>query len=230
MRGSLPQLRVRYEDEHLVVVDKPSGLLSVSTGARGETTAHSILRAKYGQIFIVHRLDRDTSGVMVFARDEETKRLLQENWDESVVERKYTAVVEGIPEEQEGTVTSWLRDNPRSMVVSSCPYDNGGQKAVTHWKVLGTARGIREGRWQINCSLMEFELETGRKNQIRVHAAVMGHPVAGDRKYGARTNPAGRLALHAHTLKFRDPHTGKIMSFSSPVPAEFKRIFRTSGR
>ncbi len=227
MRPSEPKIKIKFEDARLVVIEKPAGLLSMSAGRSGEPTAHSILARMYGRIFIVHRLDRDTSGVMVFAKDEEMKRMLQDNWDELVEERRYVAVVEGVPPQAEGTVTSWLKDNPKSMVVSSCPYDNGGQKAVTHYCVKDTVRGIRSGRWQLSYSLVEYELETGRKNQIRVHSAVLGNPVAGDRKYGAVSNPCGRLCLHARTLCFTHPVTGRKLSFSSAVPPQFKALFRT---
>ena len=215
------KLDILYEDDCIIVADKPSGLLTMSTGKEGEITAYSILtdyvrsarggrntRDK-GRIFIVHRLDRDTSGVIVFAKDEQTKHALQDDWNETILERKYIAAVEGTLEYDEGTVASYLKDNPKSMKVSSSWTDNGGKYSVTHFKVLRSS-----GQY----SLVEFELETGRKNQIRVHASVIGNPVAGDRKYGAASNPFGRLALHAATLSFRHPHTGKILTFTSPVP------------
>lgn len=224
----LPSIKIKYEDGRLIVIEKPSGLLSMSTDrrtqGRPETTAYSILTQMKGRVFIVHRLDRDTSGVMIFAKDEETKRRLQDNWDEAVEDRRYIAVVEGIPPQQEGTVTSWLSDNPKSFKVSSCPYDNGGQKAVTHYKVIDTVRGINMGRWQMSYSLVEFNLETGRKNQIRVHAAVLGTPIAGDKKYGAVSNPAGRLCLHARNIAFIHPFTGRTISVSSAVPAAFRNL------
>ena len=182
------KLDILYEDDCIIVADKPSGLLTMSTGKEGEITAYSILtdyvrsarggrntRDK-GRIFIVHRLDRDTSGVIVFAKDEQTKHALQDDWNETILERKYIAAVEGTLEYDEGTVASYLKDNPKSMKVSSSWTDNGGKYSVTHFKVLRSS-----GQY----SLVEFELETGRKNQIRVHASVIGNPVAGDRKYGS---------------------------------------------
>ena len=162
-----------------------------------------------GRIFIVHRLDRDTSGIMVFAKDESTKRLLQENWNEAVTERKYTGVAEGRLPETDGEIVSWLKENPKSLKMSAVPYDNGGKKAVTAYHLAGFRKGL---------SLVEITLETGRKNQIRVQFAAIGHPIAGDKKYGAQTNPFGRLALHASVLEFRHPHTGKTMRFVSPAP------------
>ena len=218
-------MRLIYEDDWLIVVDKPSGLLSMSTGRQGEVTAYSMLRGyvKGGRIFIVHRLDRDTSGVLVYAKDEETKLALQENWNEAVVERKYVAVLEGDIADEEGWIESWLYESPKSMKVHSFglrqgdkperPPRDGWQFAATHCRTI--RRMNIEGQTYTN---VEFELETGRKNQIRAHAEWIGHPIAGDRKYGARTNPFGRLALHAHTLSFIHPWTGKVMKFTSPLP------------
>ncbi len=222
-------VKLLYEDDYLMVIDKPSGLLTVSTGKEGETTAYSILtdyvRSKGGRgreyrrkdrIFIVHRIDRDTSGLLIFAKDPQTKYDLQDDWNDSIIERKYVAVVEGIPQKEEGTVISWLKDNPVTKFVTSSPTDNGGKKSITHYKVLDT--------YGTSYSLVEFELETGRKNQIRVHASIMGHPIAGDRKYGARSNPIARLALHAMTISFRHPVTGEPLKFNSGIPVAFKRI------
>ena len=224
------ELEILYEDDSIIVADKPGGLLTMSTGREGEITAYSILtdyvrsgrghrdrRQRDGRrIFIVHRLDRDTSGVIVFAKDPETKYALQDDWNRIVLERKYVAVLEGVPGQSEGTVASYLRDNPKSMKVSSSRTDNGGRYSVTHYRV------IRPG----NYSLVEFELETGRKNQIRVHAADMGHPVAGDRKYGAATKPLHRLALHAMTLSFRHPRTGEILTFDTGITRPFLTLTR----
>ncbi len=208
-------LKIVYEDKWLIVADKRNGLPTISTGKENEATAYSILfsymasKIEDGRIFIVHRLDRDTSGLLVFAKDEQTKHLLQENWNRSVVERKYLGVCEGNFRHKEDTIVSWLKENPKSLKMRSSPTDNGGQKAVTHFRVMEQKNGS---------ALLEIELETGRKNQIRVQLASIGHPIAGDRKYGAASNPFGRLALHAATLSFRHPHTGKILTFTSPVP------------
>ena len=232
MRQGRNGLEILYEDGSIIVADKPGGLLTMSTGREGEITAYSILTdyvrsgrgsrdRKQGErrrIFIVHRLDRDTSGVIVFAKDPETKYALQEDWNEIVLERKYVAVLEGTPARQEGTIASYLRDNPKSMKVSSSMTDNGGKYSVTHYRVIRPAEDY---------ALVEFELETGRKNQIRVHAADIGHPVAGDRKYGARTNPIRRLALHARILSFRHPYTGETLTFDTGIPRQFLKL--TSG-
>lgn len=209
------RLRVIFEDRWLIVVDKCHGLPAISTGKENEVTAYSLLykymkeASRTGRIFIVHRLDRETSGILVFAKDEETKRLLQENWSRIVMERRYTGAAEGCFSEKEGSIVSWLTENPKSLKVHSSPYDNGGKKAVTHYHVTAEKK---------NYSMVEIELETGRKNQIRAQFASIGHPIAGDRKYGAGSDPFGRLALHASRLVFRHPHTGEIMEFNSPAP------------
>ena len=226
MRAKSKKLEIVYEDQWLIVVDKPSGLLSMSTGRKGDVTAYSILNG-YCRVFIVHRLDRDTSGLLVFAKDQDTKLALQENWDEAVQERKYLATLEGDIEDEEGWIESWLYENPKSMKVHSFamregdtperPPRKGWQFAST--RCITLKRFSIEGQAYTN---VEFELETGRKNQIRSHSEWIGHPIAGDKKYGAQTNPFGRLALHAHRLSFIHPWTGKIMKFTSPLPKSLK--------
>lgn len=218
------RVKIVYEDQWLIVADKRSGVLTMSTGKEGEVTAYSILydymkrmHGRNSRIFIVHRIDRETSGLVIFAKDETTKLQLQETWNKSVLERKYCAILEGHPASERGTVHSWLKENPKSMKVTSSPEDNGGKEAVTHYRVLSYGR---------HYSLVEFELETGRKHQIRVHASMTGCPVAGDRKYGAKGNPAGRLALHARNITFRHPVTGKVLSFETPLPNVFKTVMR----
>lgn len=230
------KLEVIYEDDWLIVVDKPAGMLSISAGRDGDVTAYSILRDHFGRVFIVHRLDRDTSGLLVFAKDEETKFSLQENWTEAVLERKYIAILEGNISDEEGWIESWLYEHPKSMKVHSYPISSsdiqaaragsckkaqrlGWQFASTHCKTL--QRGMIEGK---PYTKVEFELETGRKNQIRVHSEWIGHPIAGDKKYGALSNPIGRLALHAQTLSFIHPWTGKTLRFVSRPPRPFTAL------
>lgn len=226
------QVRIVHEDDDLIVVEKAAGLLTMSTGKAGEVTAYSVLteyvRSRSGsgmsqsgnsrtdtrpRIFIVHRIDRETSGLLVFAKNRKTQEALQDNWNDCVRERKYVAVVEGHLSPAEGRITSWLKEHPKSLKMISDPYDNGGKKAVTRYRTIGQNRGY---------SLVEFELDTGRKNQIRIHASDMGCPIAGDYKYGASTDPIGRLALHALTLSFRHPGTGKVMRFETPFPELFR--------
>ncbi len=220
-------LEIVYEDKWLVVVNKPGGLLSMSTGGGREDTAYSRLYDYAGKVFIVHRLDRDTSGLLVFAKDQETKFMLQENWDEAVLERKYVAILEGLIDDEEGWIETWLYESPKSMKVHAYAIEQGGspdrpprkdwQFAATHCRRIKT--GTIDGK---PYTMVEFELETGRKNQIRVHSEYIGHPIAGDRKYGAQTNPIGRLALHAQTLSFIHPHTGKTLKFTTRLPKSFK--------
>ncbi len=220
-------LKIVFEDDWLVVVEKPSGMLSVATDKGGEMTAHSMLREEYGRIYIVHRLDKDTSGLLVFAKDEETKLALMENWEEAVLERRYIAILEGDIQDDEGYIETWMYENPRSLMVHCYGLDAGDnpQKPPRKdWKYASShcrkTRSLTIGG--IPYTEVEFNLETGRRNQIRVHSQWIGHPIAGDRKYGAQTNPYGRLALHARGLSFIHPWTGKTMKFSSPTPRNLK--------
>lgn len=221
-------LEVIYEDDWIIVVNKPAGMLSMSTGKAGELTAYSIL-SDYGRIFIVHRLDRDTSGLIVFAKDEETKFSLQENWNEAVLERKYVAILEGNIQDEEGWIESWLYENRKSMRVHCYglkPDENPDRPPRKDWQFAATHCKSLEHLiiGDKPYTKVEFELETGRKNQIRVHSEWIGHPIAGDKKYGATTNPLGRLALHAQTLSFIHPWTGKTMRFTSSLPKEFRKF------
>lgn len=217
-RSSL--LKIVFEDNYLIVIDKREGLLSIGTDKQKERTAHTILNeyvqryAKERRAYIVHRLDKDTSGLMVFAKDEKTKRTLQDRWEEIVKERRYVAVVSGEMEKDFGTVTSWLRDN-KVYITYSSSFDNGGDKAITHYKTIKRANGY---------SLLELELETGRKNQIRVHMNDLRHPIIGDVKYGNGENPIGRLGLHAYKLCFYHPVTKVLMEFETPYPSSFKSL------
>lgn len=192
-------LKIVYEDAYLIVVEKSEGLLSVNTERQKERTAYTILseyvrRAnKRNRIYIVHRLDRDTSGLMMFAKDEKTQHTLRDNWHEIVFDRRYVALVHGEMERNAGTVHSWLTD--RTLYVSSSPTDDGGKESVTHYHTVKRGNGY---------SLIELNLETGRKNQIRVHMQDLNHPIVGDGRYGREedANPLGRLALHAFKLCF----------------------------
>ena len=215
-----PRLRLVYEDDDIIVVDKGYGLLSVDTETSRKSkveTAYSILRdyvkSKHpaNKIFIVHRLDRDTSGLMVFARTMEAKEALQHNWNNMVLERRYVALLDGEPDRDEGEIRSWLAETSQHEVYSS-EEPGEGKLAVTRYKVRRKGKGH---------TLAEFSLDTGRKNQIRVHARDLGCPITGDKKYGNGSGPLHRLALHAETLRFAHPVTRKDMNFTSPVPAQF---------
>lgn len=214
-------VKVVYEDRYLIVIEKEPGILSMANG-RLALSVKSVLDKYFAQTqqkcraHVVHRLDRDTSGLMVYAKDMETEQILEHNWQNIVFDRRYVAVVSGEVTEEGGTVANWLKDN-KAYVTYSSPVDNGGKYAVTHFHVL--ARTTEH-------SLVEFKLETGRKNQIRVHSADMGHPVCGDEKYGNGDDPLHRLCLHAFLLCFRHPITGEPMEFSTPIPTAFTRLFR----
>ena len=230
-------VKILFEDENYIVVDKPSGMLTVATG-KEKKTLYALLNAyikvnarmqrkedliagktpdrSTAKIWIVHRLDKGTSGALVFAKNERAKDILQSKWKDLVAERKYVAWLEGKLEKESGAIQSWLVENPKSLKMNSFDTEvKDGQLAITHYRVLSYSRHYTQ---------TEFSLETGRKNQIRVHAASLGHPVAGDEKYGAETDPIKRLALHAATLVFRNPFTGKMVRCSSPLPESFERF------
>ncbi|MDO5394419.1 MAG: RluA family pseudouridine synthase [Bacteroidales bacterium] len=217
---SNPRLKIVYEDDDIIVVNKGYGLLSVGNDRVKEGTAYSLLRDylkrrdQRNMLFIVHRLDQHTSGLMMFAKSEEAKLNMQHNWNNMVIDRRYAAIVEGVPEKKEGTIRSYLAENTR-MTVYSTDNPEEGKLAVTRWKLVKSRNGY---------SLLDISLDTGRKNQIRVHMHDMGHPIAGDRKYGARTSPAHRVALHARTLRFVHPITRADMRFEAPLPASFTRL------
>ncbi|MDE5608269.1 MAG: RluA family pseudouridine synthase [Muribaculaceae bacterium] len=217
------RLQMVYADDDIIVVNKGYGLLSMGNDKVKDGTAYSILKeyVKWenprNKIFIVHRLDRDTSGLMMFARNPEAKEGMQHNWNNMVLDRRYLAVVEGNVEQDEGVIKSYLIENTRYEVYSTQDPQLGGQLAVTRYRVLKRGNGY---------TLMEVSLDTGRKNQIRVHMKDLGHPIAGDRKYGAKSSPIHRLALHAQTLRFIHPVTRREMNFTTPVPAAFASMVR----
>ena len=207
-----------YEDPYLLVVDKRPGLLSMSNNTRQQTVQTVLNRylEKGGgrnTSHLVHRLDRDTSGLMVYAKDVQTQQSLIDGWQQLVTDRRYIALVEGELESPRGRIQSWLTEDKR-FITHSSPVDNGGKFAVTHYNVLESSNGY---------SLVECELETGRKNQIRVHMADLGHPVVGDHKYGSEIDPMRRLGLHAYMLCFTHPVTGKHLRFETPVPVPFEK-------
>ena len=230
-----PKLRVVYEDDALIVVEKKNGLLTVPVKADSkETTVFSILKeyvrkqSHSNTVHVVHRLDRETSGLLVFAKSPELQEYMRTYWRQLVTKRSYVALVEGKLEKNEGKITSWLTEDSRTALVSSSPVDNGGQLAITNYKVLKeSALQTDEADLKTEYSLVELNLETGRTNQIRVHMASMGHPVVGDRKYGHgnESSPIDRLCLHARVLEFIHPMTEKKVRFEVSTPKEFARIF-----
>lgn len=216
----LKGVKIVYEDQHLIVIYKPTALLSVATD-KVNVTAYSILsdhikaQDPKNRIFIVHRLDRETSGLMMFARSVEVQQLLQHNWKEMVFERKYIAVTSGPIVREDGTITSYLVES-KALKVYSTQDKEKGQIATTHYKTLKRNKPF---------SLVEVVLETGRKNQIRVHMSDLGMPIVGDKKYGSSESPFNRIGLHAWILGFTHPVTNELMRFESDIPKEFLRLF-----
>ena len=217
---------ILYEDRDILVIDKPAGLLTIANEKEKVRTAYHMLtdyvrqESKFGRVFVVHRLDRDTSGVVLFAKNEETKRAFQEDWDARVLRRGYRALVEGVPQPPEGEVRSFLRETRTHLVYSGAP-GRDAKEAVTLYRTLASGGGY---------ALLEIDLKTGRKNQIRVHMSDLGHPIAGDRQYGARTRPLGRRCLHAPGLEHSDPRSGEKRVFAAGEPAAFRRLCRGGAR
>ena len=216
-------VKVVYEDKDLIVIEKNIGILSMAATAK-QFCVKDILDEYFKKrhfkctAHVVHRLDRDTSGLMMYAKNIETAQMLEEEWKETVYDRRYVAVLCGKMEQEGGTVRSWLKDN-KAFITYSSPEDNGGKYAVTHYHRLETSDEY---------SLVEMKLETGRKNQIRVHMSDLGFPIAGDKKYGNGHDPLHRLCLHAYRLCFTHPRTGEDMQFETPVPKAFKELIEGS--
>lgn len=214
-------VKIVYEDRWLIVIEKQPGILSMA-GGHSSLNVKTVLDDYFKKsrqkctAHVVHRLDRDTSGLMVYAKDMETEQILEHNWHQIVYDRRYVAVLSGEMEQDDGTIQNWLKDN-KAYITYSSPVDNGGKLAITHFHVLDRTT---------DHSLVEFKLETGRKNQIRVHAADMGHPVCGDVKYGNGDDPLHRLCLHAWLLCFEHPWTHQPMEFETTIPATFKHLFK----
>lgn len=209
-------VRIVYEDRYIFVVEKRNGILCNSPHPADETV-QSILNQYLERNFqkchahTIHRLDRDTSGLMLFAKDKKIALKFEENWKDTVYDRRYVALVHGEMRKTEGTISSWLKDNSQFLTYSS-KYDNGGKFAVTHYKLIKVKNGY---------SLVELRLDTGRKNQIRVHLQDIGYPVVGDPKYGDGDDPIHRLGLHAYKLCFIHPVTGQDLKFETDFPKSF---------
>ena len=212
-------LDILYEDEYLIAINKPYGLLSISTDKEKIVTAYRMVsdyvknNNKKNKIFVIHRLDQDTSGVLMFAKSEKIKEFMQNNWNTLTKKRGYTAVVDGILKGND-TIESYLTEN-KSQFVYSTKNKEVGKLAITHYKVIKNNK---------NYSLLEVFIDTGKRNQIRVHLSEKGYPIVGDKKYGCRTNPIKRLCLHANILEFIHPITKKLVSIKSEVPKEFNKL------
>jgi 23S rRNA pseudouridine1911/1915/1917 synthase len=215
-------LKIIFEDEYLIVIDKKEGMLSIATNKSKDQTAYSILSdhvKRYdprNKIFVIHRLDKDTSGIMMFAKNPEVQKLVQESWGPTTKERTYVAVVQGVLPNPSGTYSSYLVES-KALIVHSSQNKNFGVYAETHYETISSNRFY---------SLLKLNLETGRKNQIRVHMQALEHPIVGDEKYGATKNPIGRLGLHALSLAFEHPITKELLKFESPIPSSFLSAVR----
>lgn len=209
-----------YEDKNIIVINKPSGLLTVATEKEKNKTAYHLVmeylkkKNKNNRIFIIHRLDKDTSGIIMFAKNERAKHLYQDNWNDIVKKRCYYAVIDGKMQNKEGTIKSYLKENG-NMVYSV--KDRSGKLAITEYKVLKERKNI---------SLLDINLKTGRKNQIRVHMKENKTPILGDLKYGEKSKLINRLALHAYKLELVNPVTKKLLTFEVNMPNEFKMLFK----
>lgn len=218
-RELIAGVKILYEDDHIIVIDKPPGLLTMATDEEKDRTAYRIMndhvreRNPKARVFIVHRLDRETSGLMMFAKTEAIKRQLQDNWTEAILERSYIALVDGAVKEEQATIKTWLKENATMTMFVSRPGE--GMIAITHYQVIKKTPEY---------SLLAVQLETGRKNQIRVHMQSIGHSVVGDKRYGSHKNPIARLGLHAHILSFTHPITNEILRFETAIPAKFLSV------
>lgn len=219
-RAALP-FPIIYENSHIVVINKRAGLLTIANEKEKNRTAYRMVSDYVktcdpkGKIFIIHRLDRDTSGVVMFAKDEATKRAYQDHWDELVQKRGYVAVCEGRFDRESGELVSYLRESREHEVYVCEKGERGAKQAVTKYRVMRSGSRF---------SLLDIEITTGRKNQIRVQLAEEGHPVCGDKRYGASSNPHGRLSLHASELILRSPLDGSEQRFTAPIPKAFYKL------
>jgi 23S rRNA pseudouridine1911/1915/1917 synthase len=208
-------VEILYDDRDIVVINKPTGLLSVASLFEKGETAHGVLKKYYRTaIHVVHRLDQDTSGVMVFARHEKSAEELKKLFEAHDIERRYVGIVTGVLDPSSGTWKSYLYEDAFYHVHSTDTPEKG-RLAITHFNTQTTTK---------TCSLVMFTLETGRKNQIRVHSTLAGHPIVGDKKYGSKFNPIRRLCLHAFVLAFKHPITHKLLRFESAIPEEFTQV------
>ncbi len=212
---------ILFEDNHIVVVNKPSGLLTIATEKEKEKTLYHMVREyliskdKTSRIFIVHRLDKDTSGIVIFAKDEKTKNQLQEHWNEYVSLREYVAVVHGKMNKEKDRIVQFLKETKTNLVYVT--KGNNGKEAITNYEVIKETDDY---------SLLKIEIETGRKNQIRVALATINHPIVGDKKYSNLKETENRLYLHANRLKIFYPELKKEILFETSTPSEFKRIMK----
>lgn len=215
-------LDIIFEDNNILVINKPSGLLTIANEKEKEKTAYHMVREylnnkkKGSKVFIIHRLDKDTSGIVMFAKNPTIQKLLQDNWEDQALCREYIAIVEGVLDKKEGTIKTYLKENSTNLMYSTNDTISG-KLAITSYKVL------KENK---KYSLLQINLKTGRKNQIRVHMSELGNPIIGDKKYGSKINPINRLGLHASYLEIINPITKNAMKFKSKIPRKFDNLFK----
>lgn len=213
-------LPILYEDKEFIVINKPSGLLSVATDKEKDNTAYHMVRehvknvSHKENIYVVHRLDQETSGVLLFTKNEKLRDLLQDNWNDLVVKRQYIAIIKGTLKEKQGTIKTYLKEGKNQLVYVTKDKKEG-KLSITHYQVMKVKNGY---------TLLNILLDTGRKNQIRVHMKELGYPIIGDKKYGSKINPLKRLGLHAKEISFIHPVTNKKYTFQAPIPVEFKKV------
>ena len=215
------EIKIIYEDDDIIVVNKPCGLLSIATSKEKEYTLYHFIsthlkeRNKNNKVFIIHRLDKDTSGIVIFAKNQKTKNLFQNNWDKIIRGRYYYAVVNGSLKEKEGTIKEYLIENDKTYMVYSTNNKKEGKLAITDYKVINENN---------NYSLLDINIKTGRKNQIRVALKDIGNPIVGDKKYGDGKSSINRMALHQYKLELMDPRTNKFIRFKTDMPITFKKL------
>lgn len=214
------KLEIIYEDNDIIVINKPSKILTIANNKEKELTIYHLVmnylksKNKNNKVFIIHRLDKDTSGIIMFAKSDKIKNLFQKNWNDIVLERKYYAVVEGKLKNNKEIIKSYLKENKNHMVYSTNDNING-KLAITEYEVIKSNE---------NYSLVDVNIRTGRKNQIRVHLSDLGNPIVGDKKYGSKINPINRLALHAYKLKIIDPRNEKVLEFNLKMLYKFRSL------
>lgn len=218
VESKISRPKIIFEDDEFLVIDKPSGLLSIASDKEKSKTAIKIMmeyiqdKNPTARLYVTHRIDRDTSGVLLFSKREDLRNVLQDKWNDLVTKRGYVALVEGTPKEKKKTIKSWLRQTSTQLMYSHYEEDEDGQEAITHYEVTKS-----KGTF----SMLDVHIDTGRKNQIRVHLHDIGHPIIGDKKYHSESDPLKRLGLHAYALEFHHPVTNKIYKFYAPIPKLF---------
>lgn len=219
----MKKISIVYEDKEIIVVNKESGILTVSTAKEQVNTLYRMVSSYVkksnpkAKIYIVHRLDKETSGIVVFAKNKDIKLLLQNDWDNLVKKRGYVAIVDGVVDKEKGTIKSYLKETKTLLVYST--NDKSGKIAITKYRKVFSNKKF---------SLLDIEIKTGRKNQIRVHMKDIGHIILGDKKYGSLKNPIRRLCLHANILEIIHPRTKKLMHFETDIPDSFIKIMNNN--